>query len=45
MERLLRKMMERQGVNEALKASDEMVWVQSVNVLRAMAAQDLCADL
>ncbi len=33
---LLRKMMERQGVDEALKASDQMVWVRKVNALRAM---------
>lgn len=33
---LLRKMMERQGVDEALKASEQMAWVQKVNALRAM---------
>ena len=36
MECLLRKMMERQGVDEALKASDQMAWVQKVNALGAM---------
>ena len=38
-ERLLRQMMEKQGVDEALKASDQMAWVQKVNVLRAMAEE------
>ena len=36
---LLRKMLERQGVNEKLKASDQMAWVKRVNVLRAMAEE------
>lgn len=39
MECLLRQMMEAQGVNEALKAADQMAWVQKVNVLRAMAEE------
>ena len=33
---LLRKMMEKQGIGEALKASDQMMRVQKVNALRAM---------
>lgn len=36
---LLRKMMESQGVDEALKDSDQMMWVQKVNALRAMAEE------
>lgn len=36
---LLRQMMERQGVDEALKAADQMAWVQKVNALRAMAEE------
>ena len=32
---LLREMMERQRVDEELKASDQMAWVQKSNVLRA----------
>lgn len=36
MECLLRKMMKRQSVDEALKASDQMLWVRKVNALRAM---------
>lgn len=35
-EYLLRQMMERQGVDEALKAADQMAWVRKVNALRAM---------
>ena len=38
-ERLLRQMMEKQGVDEVLKAVDQMAWVQKVNVLRAMAEE------
>lgn len=38
-ERLLRRMMERQGVDEKLKAVDQMAWVQKVNALRAMAEE------
>lgn len=38
-EHLLRQMMKRQGVDEALKASDQMAWVQKVNALRAMAEE------
>lgn len=36
---LLRQMMERQGVDEALRASDQMAWVQKVNALKAMAEE------
>lgn len=36
---LLRQMMERQGVDEALKAADQMAWVRKVNALRAMAEE------
>lgn len=36
---LLRQMMERQGVDEVLKAVDQMAWVQKVNALRAMAEE------
>lgn len=32
-------LMERQGVDEALKVSDQMMWVQKVNALRAMAEE------
>lgn len=38
-EYLLRKMMKRQGVDEALKVSDQMAWVRKVNALRVMAEE------
>lgn len=44
-ERLLRKMMERQGVDEALKAADQMAWVQRVNALRAMAEEVVLREI
>lgn len=42
---LLRKMMERHGVDEALKASDQMAWVQKVNALRAMAEEVVLREI
>lgn len=45
MERLLRQMMERQGVNEVLKAADQMAWVQRVNALRAMAEEVVLREI
>lgn len=44
-ERLLRQMMERQGMNEALKAADQMAWVQKVNALRAMAEEVVVREI
>ena len=42
---LLRQMMEAQGVNEALKAADQMAWVQKVNALRAMAEEVVMREI
>ena len=42
---LLREMMEKQGVDEALKASDQMAWVKKVNVLRAMAEEVVLQEI
>lgn len=42
---LLRKMMERHGIDEALKASDQMAWVQKVNALRAMAEEVVLREI
>lgn len=42
---LLRKMMEMQGVGEALKASDQMAWVRKVNALRAMAEEVVLREI
>lgn len=44
-ERLLRQMMKMQGVDEMLKAVDQMAWVQKVNVLRAMAEEVVLRDV
>ena len=42
---LLREMMERRGVDEALKASDQMAWVRKVNVLRAMVEEVVLKEI
>lgn len=44
-ERLLGRMMERQGVDEVLKAADQMAWVQKVNALRAMAEEVVIREI
>lgn len=44
-ERLLRQMMEGQGVDEALKAVVQMAWVRKVNVLRAMAEEVVLREI
>ena len=38
-------MMERQGVDETLKAADQMAWVQKVNALRAMAEEVVLREI
>lgn len=42
---LLRRMMERQGVDEALKATDQMAWVERVNALRVMAEEVVIREI
>ena len=42
---LLKKMMERQGIDEDLKTSDQMMWVKKVNVLRAMAEEVVLQEI
>ena len=42
---LLRQMMERQGVDEALKAADQMAWVRKVNALRVMAEEVVLREI
>lgn len=44
-ESLLREMMESLGVDEALKASDQMAWVRKVNALRAMAEEVVLREI
>lgn len=43
MEALVRKMMEKQGITEELKAHDQMVWVRAVNNIRN-AAEEMVLD-
>lgn len=45
MECLLRKMMERQGIDEALKASNQMMWLRKVNALGAMAEEVVLREI
>ena len=42
---LLKKMMERQGIDEDLKTSDQMMWVKKVNVLRVMAEEVVLREI
>lgn len=42
---LLRKMMEKQGVYEALKASNQMVWARKVNVLRKIVEEVVLREI
>lgn len=44
-ERLVREMMKAQGVDEALKAADQMRWVQKVNALTAMAEETVLQEI
>ena len=44
-ERLLGQMMERQGVDEVLKALEQMAWVQKVNALRAKAEEVVLREI
>lgn len=44
-DRTLKELMEQNGVNEALKASDQMAWVQAVNSLKAMAEEPVLAEI
>lgn len=45
MERMVQEMMKRQGVDEALKASDQMRWVQKVNTFTAMAEETVLQEI
>lgn len=42
---LHKKMMESQGVDEALKASDQMAWVQKVNALKTMVEEVVLREI
>ena len=43
--RLVKKMAEREGVTEALKAKNAMLWVGLMNNIRSRAAEVVCHDL
>ena len=44
-DRMVAEMMKRNGVNEAMKASDPMGWVQRVNTLTALAEETVLAEI
>ncbi len=44
-DRMVAEMMKRDGVNEAMKASDPMGWVQRVNTLTAQAEETVLAEI
>ena len=44
-ERIIRQMAEQQGVTEALKAQDQMLWVARMNNVRNAAREIVCEEL
>ncbi len=44
-ERLIRQMADRQGVTEALKAQNQMMWVQKMNSIRNAAREIVLYDI
>lgn len=44
-ERIIRQMTEQQGVTEALKAQDQMAWVQRMNNIRSSAREIVLHDI
>ena len=44
-ERIIRKMAEQRGVTEALKAQDQMMWVQNMNSIRNAAREIVLHDI
>ena len=45
MDILVRKMMEKQGIMEEMKARDQMEWVRAVNGIRNMAEEIVLKEL
>ena len=45
MEQLIRQMAKREGVTEALKASDQMEWVRRMNSIRGRAEEIVLSEL
>jgi len=44
-DRIVKDMMKRQGVNEALKARDQQAWVQAVNSFKQQAEEMVLAEI
>ena len=44
-DRIIRQMAEQQGVTEALKAQDQMLWVARMNNIRNAAREIVCHEL
>ena len=44
-DRLIRQMADQQEVTEALKAQDQMVWVQKMNAIRSSAREIVLHDI
>ena len=45
LDQLTAEMAKREGVTEALKAADQMAWVQRMNGIRARAEEIVCAEV
>ena len=45
MERIVKQMAEREGVTEALKASDQMAWVGAMNNIRSRAEEIVLSEV
>ena len=45
MELLIRQMQEQQGINEELKARDQLAWVGAMNNILAAAEEIVCAEM
>ena len=45
MERIVKQMAEREGVTEALKASDQMTWIGAMNNIRSRAEEVVLTEV
>ena len=45
MERLIRQMAEAEGMNEELKANDQLSWVQQMNGIRSRAEEIIIGEI
>lgn len=44
-QRLIKQMAEREGINEQLKAENQLLWVQKMNSIRSRAMEVVITDL